>query len=192
MDNLILGPSNTLWAVDGAATHPDLLAISSLGAPPGTPEELVEVMRQLMRAVLGLLADSARAADLNQTDYVALLRLVAAGEMTPLELRRIVGLNSSSIVVLSDRLEERKLITRVRQRGNRQRLLLRPTARGRSTIERTLGPVLKRMTEIGAALGDEDSVVVGRFLQQVAIGVSEIAPQPRSDRPVRRSRVGRP
>lgn len=166
--------------------------MSSLGDPPATAEELVELMRQLMRGVLGLLADSARAADLNQTDYLALLRLVAAGEMAPLELRRIVGLNSSSIVVLSDRLEERKLITRVRQRGNRHRLVLRPTARGRSTIERTLGPLLMRMTQIGAALGDKDSVVVGRFLHQVAIGVSEIVPKPPDERPVRRSRSGRP
>jgi DNA-binding MarR family transcriptional regulator len=148
-----------------------------MAEPPHSPETLLELIRQLTRGVLGLLVECAQASGLNQTDYLALVRLVAADGLSPVELRPILGLRGSSIVEVADRLERRRLITRSRSLEDRRRVVLRPTARGRGMVERTLGPALANIGASVAALSTNDVVAVGRFLSQLAIGLSETAPR---------------
>jgi DNA-binding MarR family transcriptional regulator len=138
---------------------------------------VVEFMRELVRAVQALLADCARASGLSQTDFLALVRVVAADGMTRAELKRIFGMTSSSITELADRLERPGLIVRTRPPGDRRLVVLEPTRRGRRTVDRTLGPMLARMAQIVDSLAEDELSSVARFLHEVAQGVAESAPK---------------
>jgi DNA-binding MarR family transcriptional regulator len=173
--------------VTGRAGHPDVVAASSLVARLDAPGDIVELLRRLMRAALGLFADCARSAGLNQTDYLALLRLVGADGMSPLELRQILGLGSSSVVEVADRLESRKLIARTRPLEDRRRVILRPTIRGKGVIQQTLGPALARLEAIGSELSEQDHAAVDRFLRKLAGAIAETAPAPPTGRTLGRS-----
>ncbi len=146
--------------------------------PPISPEAVVDVVGELVRSVQALLAACAKASRLNHSDYVALLGLVARdGGMGAGELRNLLGMTTSSATELADRLEKRRLISRVRQSSDRRRVVLTPTGRGRRQIERTLGPVWARVRGIAAGLSEAELGSVGRFLQEVSLGMSDFAPQ---------------
>jgi DNA-binding MarR family transcriptional regulator len=142
-----------------------------------SPEAVVGLMREVIRVVQTFLADCAGASRLNQTDFQALLRLVAAEGMTGAELRRILGISGSSMTELADRLERARLITRVRPPSDRRIVILTPSARGRRVIDRAVGPALKRMAGIVAALQSEERAAVARFLQDVVRGLEEANPK---------------
>jgi DNA-binding MarR family transcriptional regulator len=95
--------------------------------------------------------------------------------MTGAELRRILGLTSSSISELADRLERNGMITRTRPRVDRRLVVLKPTARGRRVVERALGPLLARMATAVRALTDEELDVVSRFLGELEETLDEVA-----------------
>ncbi|MGH3629782.1 MAG: hypothetical protein ACRDRL_20390 [Sciscionella sp.] len=68
---------------------------------------------------------------------------------------------------------------------------LSPATRGRRTIEDTLGAVLARMRQINETLSGEDRRAVDRLLREVALGVSETAPEAPTGRTVGRPRTPR-
>lgn len=131
-------------------------------------------MRRIVRSVQALLADNAGQAGLNQSDFQALVRLVAADGLPGAELRRILGMTSSSITELADRLESAKMIARTRSPTDRRLVVLKPTARGRKAVERALGPVLGSMAAALDELTDEEYSVVSRFLDDVAQRLSSL------------------
>ena len=137
--------------------------------------QVVEQIRQFARSVYAVVAHLATQVDLSQSDFQALARVVAAGGLTGAELRRILGLTSSSISELADRLERNGMITRTRPRVDRRLVVLKPTARGRRVVERALGPVLTGMARAVRALTDEELDVVSRFLGELEETLDEIA-----------------
>ncbi len=137
--------------------------------------QLVEQIRGVTRAVQAVLTDLAAHADLSQSDFQALVRLVAADGLTGAELRRILGVTSSSISELADRLERSRMITRTRPRSDRRLVVLKPTARGRRAVEQALSPVLAAMATVVGGLADEELAVVSRFLRDVEGTLHEIA-----------------
>jgi DNA-binding MarR family transcriptional regulator len=160
---------------------------SSAGSRKGDTQSpsrdtVVEQMRSLTRSVQSLMADCARAAKLNQSDYMALLRLVAADGLTGAQLGRALGMTGSSISELADRLERERLIARRRPRQDRRLVMLSPTARGQRLIEQTLGPVLARTGEIVDALDPLELATVWHFLQNIAAGLDAARPSERARR----------
>jgi DNA-binding MarR family transcriptional regulator len=139
--------------------------------------ELVEQIRRVTRAVQAVLTHLAAHADLSQGDFQALVRVVAADGLTGAELRRILGVTSSSISELADRLERSRMITRTRPRSDRRLVVLKPTARGRRAVEDALNPVLAAMAGVVDGLADDDLLVISRFLRDVEGTLDEIAPE---------------
>jgi MarR family transcriptional regulator, organic hydroperoxide resistance regulator len=129
--------------------------------------QVVEQIRRLGRTVQAVQAHLAVDADLNQSDFQALVRLVGADGLTGAELRRILGVTSSSISELADRLERSGMITRTRPPSDRRLVHLKPTPRGRRAVERVLGPLLTEMACVVAGLSEDELVVVGQFLDEV-------------------------
>jgi MarR family transcriptional regulator, negative regulator of the multidrug operon emrRAB len=158
------------------------------GAPPsdGDPESaeaVVDLMAGLVRVVLSFLADSARAARLGWTDFLALLWLTSAGGMTGVELAGVLGITSSSISELGDRLVQRGMISRTRPRHNRRIIQLKGTARGRRVVEQALAPVLTRLLELVVALNESDRALVARLLTDIGRALEQIAPGLSSAKP---------
>ncbi len=159
--------------------HPDRVAVAaSLEGAPRSQEATLELLRQLARAWLGLLADCARAVGLHQTDYLALIRIVAAEGIVPADLRRVLGISAGSMTDLADRLERRGLIRRVDRPQDRRSIELKPTAKGVRIAERTVGGVLRSVGEIVRGLEAHELSVVRRFLADVAVSVSDAPIKP--------------
>jgi DNA-binding MarR family transcriptional regulator len=141
--------------------------VPSDGGPTGSRAAMVEQMRRIVRSVQASLADSAMRADLNERDFQALVRIVSGDGLNGAEIGRILGMTSSSITELADRLQNARMITRTRSPSDRRLVVLKPTARGRRVIDRALGPTLTAMVTVLEGLDDIELGVVGDFLDQV-------------------------
>ncbi len=137
--------------------------------------QLVEQIRRVGRTVPALWAHVAIPRDLRQSDFQALLRIVTAGGLTGAELRRNLGVTSSSISELADRLERAGMITRTRPRSDRRLVVLKSTPRGRRVVERALAPVVAALATVVGGLTDEELAVVRGFFDQVEHRLDEIA-----------------
>jgi DNA-binding MarR family transcriptional regulator len=129
--------------------------------------EVVEDVRGVARAVLAALVSSAARAGLNQSDFYALVRVVVAEGLTGAEIRRILGVSSSSVTELADRLESAGMIARTRPQSDRRLVVLKPTARGRRAVDRALGPSLAAIATAVDELDERELAVVGRFLREL-------------------------
>ena len=136
-------------------------------------------MRQLVRGVQAFLADWARELRLGQTDFQALVRVVASEGMTSAELRRILGITSGSMTELADRLEAAGLVTRVRPQEDRRSVVVKPTATGRRAVERALGPALGSVGDVVSRLASDDLAVIAAFLSEVYEAVDVSRPRAR-------------
>jgi DNA-binding MarR family transcriptional regulator len=110
---------------------------SSASSPEGLRELIDDVAQANQRAW----SAAGNRVKLLSGDLSALSRLVTAGSMTGLELGRATGLPSSSVTDTADRLEQAGMIKRSRARQDRRVVVLRPTAKGRRTVERALDPL---------------------------------------------------
>jgi len=129
--------------------------------------ELFEQVRGVARAVLAALVYSAARASLNQSDFHALVRVVVAEGLTGAEIRRILGMSSSSVTELADRLESAGMVVRTRLQSDRRLVVLKPTARGRRAVQRALGPALVAIATVVDELGEQELSVVSRFLHEL-------------------------
>jgi DNA-binding MarR family transcriptional regulator len=137
--------------------------------------ETVEDVRGVARAVLAALVYSAARAGLNQSDFYALVRVVAAEGLTGAEIRRILDVSSSSVTELADRLESAGMIARTRPQSDRRLVVLQPTARGRRAVTRALRPALAAIATAVDELPEEELAVVGRFLHELERRLSGIS-----------------
>jgi DNA-binding MarR family transcriptional regulator len=130
---------------------------------------IIERMRGIARSVQALAAESAVRVGLNQSDLHALVRLVATDGLTATELGRTLGMTSSSITELADRLERDKMVIRTRSTSDRRLVVLKPTARGRRMVERAFGPTLASMAALLEELSDDELTVISGFLDEVQL-----------------------
>ncbi len=138
-----------------------------------SPEAVVDSMTGSVPMVLRFVARSARAARLSSTDFMALVCLTSTGGMTGVELAGALGITSSSITELGDRLERKGMVSRTRPRDNRRVILLRSTARGRRAIDRELAPLCAKLQELVTELTDRDRRVLARLVQDVRDSVDQ-------------------
>jgi len=135
-------------------------------------------MRDTVRTVQYFLAASARSSRMSQTDFAALLRIVTANGLAGAELRRVLGMTSSSVTELADRLEAGALIARTRSASDRRMVLLKPTALGRRTVDQAVGPLLESLMGLVDRLADAERAAFAAFLREVGHVVSEAALDP--------------
>lgn len=132
-------------------------------------------MRRIVRSVQELLVGNAARVGMNQSDFLALVHLVYSGGVTGAKLGRTLGMTSSSITEMADRLENAGLIERTRSPADRRLVVLAPTARGRKDVERALGPASQEMLSLLEDLSDKDLPVVRRFLDDVSRRLLELS-----------------
>jgi MarR family transcriptional regulator, organic hydroperoxide resistance regulator len=136
---------------------------------------VLKQMRRVTRSVQAVLADSAARVGLSENDFQAMVRVVAGGGLRGAELGRIMGMTSSSITELADRLEHAGLVARTRSNADRRVVVLRATARGSRLVNRALGPVLSAMGAVLDGLDHDELAVVGNFLDLVEHGLLGVA-----------------
>ena len=139
------------------------------------PEALVVTLQGASRALQRLLIAQARASGLGLLEFLVLCRAAEADGVIPGDVGRSLGLSTSTMTGLSDRLERNQVVRRHPHPTDGRLLLLKATAKGRRILQRTLGPILAELTAEATALGAGERVAVRRFLDRVIVVVNQHA-----------------
>jgi DNA-binding MarR family transcriptional regulator len=162
------------------------------------PERLVSTFQDASRALERLLIAQTRASGLGMLELLVLSRVAEGTGVVPGEVGRSLGLSTSTMTGLVDRLAGDGLVRRHAHPTDRRLLLLRATSKGKEVRERSVGPVLESLAREAATLDvAEESATVG-FLARVVELLNQhadqllIAAQPTTRRAAtpRRQRTG--
>ena len=132
-----------------------------------SPQALRQLIHSVSRASDGAWAAAAGDVRLVGNDLSALSCLVSAEARTWVELRGALGLTSSSITELADRLERAGLVTRSRPSHDRRLVRLNPTAQGRRTVDRALAPLDAKLAQVTHDRDRRDLERSVRFLLEI-------------------------
>ena len=127
----------------------------------------MSTLRDVSRALQRLLVARTRSAGLGLFEFLVLSRVATDGGATPGEVGRLLGLSTSTMTGVSDRLEAGGLVRRHPHPNDGRLLVLKPTAKGRRVYETSLGPMLSELGARVATLADDERAVVQRFLEEM-------------------------
>jgi DNA-binding MarR family transcriptional regulator len=141
------------------------------------PERLVSTFRDASRALERLLIAQTRASGLGMLELLVLSRVAEGRGVVPGEVGRSLGLSTSTMTGLVDRLAGDGLVRRRAHPTDGRLLLLRATTQGKKVHERSLGPVLETLTQEAAALDAAEECVASGFLARVVELLNQQADQ---------------
>jgi DNA-binding MarR family transcriptional regulator len=147
-------------------------------------EAIVERICKINRYFDVAMGETLDGFDLNRGDYRLLMHMRSAGapyEKSPSELADFLLVSSGSMTNRLDRLENRGLLTRRADPGDRRAVLVQLTDKGKSVIDDAVALQAKKESEIVGPLvqGDRDALM--RSLRQLTYTMQErFGPPPRT------------
>jgi DNA-binding MarR family transcriptional regulator len=140
--------------------------------------QLVSLLRALTVELDLLGADFARSNRLHPTDVRALIALVeaerAGDALTPGRLAQHLGLDSSTVTALVDRMERLGHLQRQRDPADRRRVLLRLEDQAHELGWSFFGPLIGEAVTAMQAFDEAELATVDRFLRTMAEVVATI------------------
>jgi DNA-binding MarR family transcriptional regulator len=100
----------------------------------------------------------------NRTAMRCMEVLDRAGQLTAGEIARQTGLTSGAVTAMVDRLERAGYVRRLRDTGDRRRVLVELTDRARQVTQEIYGPLATAMTEF-ERYSDDELRLIGDFLR---------------------------
>ena len=140
----------------------DIISLSIMNmpvTPNETAGELMDVVPRVMR-VLRAQMRSHRAADLSVPEFRTLAFLNGHAGASLSDVADHIGLTLPSMSKLLDGLVERKLVTRESDAGDRRRVTLMLTGRGRAILQAAHGPTQAYLAEVLSALSPAERATV--------------------------------
>jgi DNA-binding MarR family transcriptional regulator len=134
---------------------------------PSTAGELMVALRGLSHALQEFLTARARVSGLALTELTTLIRAADGNGVHPADAARALGMRSSSMTALADRLEQRRLIRRVPHPTDRRLVYLKATPHGQKHLERALGPLLGQLSECVGALTEGERGTLTQFAAEL-------------------------
>lgn len=132
-----------------------------------TPEDVVLRLRRVAGGVQDFLAARAREHGLSSTEFTALIRTTDATGVTGAQLAQALGMRSSSVTGLADRLEAKGLIARRPHPHDRRAVVLHATRRGRAVVNRAIGPLLVQLVALAQELEFDECALIATFLDRI-------------------------
>ena len=124
-------------------------------------------LRSLTLRVQDFLAARAGEHELSSTEFTALIRTTDAGGITGAQLARALGMRSSSVTALADRLEARGLVARRAHPDDRRVVSLHATRRGLAVVKRAIGPLLEQLVALAQQLEADERALIAAFLDRI-------------------------
>ena len=124
-------------------------------------------LRGLTRALQDFFAAEAKAHELSPTELIVLTRTTSGEPVTGAQLAQALGMRSSSVTGLADRLEAKGLTTRRAHPSDRRAVVLQATRRGRAVVNRAIGPLLEQLLGVARELESEERATVVAFLDRI-------------------------
>jgi len=131
------------------------------------PDRLASSFHDASRALERLLIAQTRASGLGMLEFLVLLRVAESGGVTPGEIGRSLGLSTSTMTGLVDRLAGKGLVRRHPHATDGRLLLLRATPKGKSVHERSVAPILASVTREAAMASAAEATATAQFLARV-------------------------
>ncbi len=138
-----------------------------LGEPSPFEENILRSLRRIMRAIDLHSRHLAASFGLTGPQLVCLRTLGLRDGMTPSELAKEVELSQATVTGIVDRLESRKLVTRLRDDRDRRRVFVRLTAGGRQLLDRAPSPLQDQFVQRLALLPEREQKAIDTMLKQV-------------------------
>ena len=176
-----LNPPSTLNDRGGPSAHP------SRGADPRpTPEKeryeirILQSLRRIMRAVDLHSRSLLMGHQITGPQLICLLAIQERGPITSAEIAREIHLSPSTMVGILDRLEEKSLVNRVRDRSDRRRTLIHLTDKGLEVLANAPSPLQSKLASALEALGDLEKATIALSLERIVelMGASDIDAAP--------------
>lgn len=139
---------------------------------------VLEAIREYGAAETAMQRRSEHAMRLSENDISALRYLLRASErgvsVGPRELGEYLGVQSSSITVLLDRLEKAGHVRRIPSPFDRRALIIEPTVPTDDAQKAILGDVREELVEVAASLSDAEADTVVAFIDRLRDAVDRI------------------
>ena len=132
--------------------------------------DVVPFLHQLLLATQQVVAQGRARAGMTNAEYAALHHLTHhPNGLTPTQLERSLAITSGSVAKLIDRLETRRLARRIRNSGgDRRRVTVQATKRGKDLIEGDLQRLLDLLPDADAALSHDARRTIAGLLTLTA------------------------
>ncbi|QIZ97550.1 MULTISPECIES: MarR family transcriptional regulator [unclassified Leifsonia] len=148
---------------------------------------VLEAMRAYGAADAAMQRRSEQAMRMSENDISALRYLLRANErgvnVGPKELADYLGVQSSSITILLDRLEKAGHVRREPSPFDRRALIIVPTVPTDELHKAILGDIREELVEVAASLSDEDADTIVDFIDRLRDAVDHIdSARPATDR----------
>jgi DNA-binding MarR family transcriptional regulator len=127
--------------------------------------QLGPVMQEFQRALDVLDQRAADTLGLNRTDMQCLDLALSGGTLTPGELASAAGLTTGGVTTAIDRLERAGYVARVRDSGDRRRVLVQPTAHGVELAMGIYGPLVEEGNVYLRGLDDTTLTHLAEFMR---------------------------
>lgn len=112
---------------------------------PGYEIRLLRAIRRVIRAVDLHSKMLQQAQDITSPQLICLMTLLRQGPLTLKALSQAVDLSPSTIVGIVDRLEDKGLVTRMRNTSDRRQVMVSITVQGQSAAQRAPFPLQDRL-----------------------------------------------
>jgi DNA-binding MarR family transcriptional regulator len=147
-------------------------------SPPPAParEELVDALAGLSRVLVGFTARSLGALDVDLTlpQYRTVVLLASRGPQRTTDLARELGVHSSTVTRLSDRLIRRGLVHREHRQLDRRVAWLTLTGQGRDLVERAMRRRSLELSHLVDAAPVDGTEQVVRLLNALVTAAGEL------------------
>lgn len=129
---------------------------------------ILRAMRQMIHYVDLYSKQLASAHRITAPQLVCLLSVVEKGPTTATAIGREVQLSASTVVGILDRLEEKGLISRERDRTDRRLVSIRATASGEALAQNAPSPLQATLANMLGTLPEGEQATIARSLERIA------------------------
>ncbi len=128
---------------------------------------ILRALRKIIRGIDLYSKELATTAGITTPQLVCLLAIVQAGSATVTSIGREIHVSPSTVVGILDRLEEKGLIRRDRDREDRRLVSVTATAEGMRVASESPSPLQKTLAEALEALPQEEQAAIARSLERI-------------------------
>ncbi|MBL8436601.1 MAG: winged helix-turn-helix transcriptional regulator [Zoogloeaceae bacterium] len=165
------------------------LAAPELGAPANPPSttprhdlRILQALRQIVRGVELYSKQVAATSQITLPQLVCLLSVVNHGPLTAGTIGRQIHLSASTVVGILDRLEEKGLIVRERDRRDRRVVFVTATPKGVELAATAPSPLQRHLAEAVNALPELEQATMAQALERIVElmekGAAAVVPGP--------------
>jgi DNA-binding MarR family transcriptional regulator len=158
------GESDRSAKMDEAVVH----RIPSVASLPENYElRILQSIRRIIRAVDIHSRKLFSTSKLTGPQLLSLITIAENGPLTSVDLGKQIYLSPSTIVGILDRLEQKELVSRTRDREDRRRVFVEVTPTGRKVVEDAPSPLQDRLAEALINLPDLERATIALSLERI-------------------------